>query len=132
MTQNNEPIDREESTELEELDPQPPSREYIRRDDFRERMDEVRAISNISKLASKLKSDTIADIISQAIHQQTAQNVDYNADYRRLEVTNMGADAVRPAHVVEALSVENWAGVMEAGRIEKQDDRTDEIVIKLW
>jgi hypothetical protein len=131
MTQNNEPIDREESTELEELDPQPPSAEYIRRDDFRERMDAVRSIGEISKLTSKLKSDTIADIIAQAIHQQTAQNADYDADYRRLEVTNAGADAVRPAHVVEALNVEHWARVAEVGRIEKQDDY-DTIVVKLW
>jgi hypothetical protein len=131
MTQNNEPIDQEQSEQIEELNPTPPSAEYIRRDDFRERMDAVRSIGEISKLASKLKSDTIADIISQAIHQQTAQNVDYDADYRRIEVTNTGADAVRPAHVVDALNVEHWARVAEVGRIEKQDDY-DEIVIKLW
>jgi hypothetical protein len=114
-------IRKEELNEFESEDPN-----HIRRDKFTERMEEASKLSYIGRFSGKMQAKTLADVISKTVHYHTVTEGEYNADERVLVLGNYAADAVKPAHVIEAMNVPNWRGVESVGQ------KDGEIFIFFW
>jgi len=126
MNRNNTQHDEEQikQEDLGDLESEEPK--HIARDRFINRMDKMRKLRHIGDLSGKMRAETIADLINKSVHYQTVTEGIYDEENKVLVIPNIGADAVKPAHVLENMNVENWNGVQSVG------ERNDHIFIFFW